>query len=45
VWALLEEEVIILIAFLCDWATFEMFELDEVPRILGQYNRWQWKRE
>ncbi len=39
VWALLGEEVIILIAFLCSWAILEMLEVEEVPRILGQYDR------
>jgi hypothetical protein len=36
VWALLEEEIIILIAFLCSWAILEILVAEEIPSILGQ---------
>jgi hypothetical protein len=39
VWALLGEEVMILIAFFCSCVTLEMLELEDVPRILGQYDK------
>jgi hypothetical protein len=44
-WALLGENVINRIALCCNLATFIIFESEVDPIILGQYRRWQWKRE
>ncbi len=41
VWALLGEQVIIRTALRWRVAILEMLEEDDIPRMLGQYDRWQ----